>query len=111
MVGRSRWASLPGCCQQLVDKSFGHADPRISAAIAAQARTLEHVMLAGFSHEPAVRLAEALLRLAPRQDGREPLSKVFYADNGSAGVEVALKMAFHYFRNRGEEQRTIYRVT
>lgn len=41
---------------------FGHADPRISAAIAAQARTLEHVMLAGFSHEPAVRLAEALLR-------------------------------------------------
>ncbi|ALQ93923.1 adenosylmethionine--8-amino-7-oxononanoate transaminase [Xylella fastidiosa] len=85
---------------------FGHADPRISAAIAAQARTLEQVMLAGFSHEPAVRLAEALLRLAPRQDGREPLSKVFYADNGSAGVEVALKMAFHYFRNRGEEQRT-----
>ncbi len=85
---------------------FGHAEPRISAAIAAQASTLEQVMLAGFTHEPAVRLAEALLRLAPRQEGREPLSKVFYADNGSAGVEVALKMAFHYFRNCGEEQRT-----
>lgn len=85
---------------------FGHAESRISAAIAAQADTLEQVMLAGFSHEPAVRLAEALLRLAPRQSGREPLSKVFYADNGSAGVEVALKMAFHYFRNRGEDQRT-----
>lgn len=55
---------------------FGHAESRISAAIAAQADTLEQVMLAGFSHEPAVRLAEALLRLAPRQSGREPLSGV-----------------------------------
>lgn len=85
---------------------FGHAEPRIGAAIAAQAGSLEQVMLAGFSHEPAIRLAERLLEIAPRQAGRAPLSKVFYADNGSAGVEVALKMAFHYFRNRGELQRT-----
>ncbi len=85
---------------------FGHAEPRIGAAIAAQAGSLEQVMLAGFSHEPAIRLAERLLEIAPRQAGRAPLSKVFYADNGSAGVEVALKMAFHYFRNRGEPQRT-----
>ncbi|WP_045758288.1 adenosylmethionine--8-amino-7-oxononanoate transaminase [Xanthomonas albilineans] len=85
---------------------FGHSEPRIAAAIAAQATQLEHVMLAGFSHEPAVLLAEQLLAMAPRQDGRAPLAKVFYADNGSAGVEVALKMAFHYFQNRGEHKRT-----
>jgi len=85
---------------------FGHAEPRIGAAIARQATQLEQVMLAGFSHEPAVQLAERLLAIAPRQAGRAPLSKVFFADNGSAGVEVALKMAFHYFHNRGEPQRT-----
>ncbi|MCC7632631.1 adenosylmethionine--8-amino-7-oxononanoate transaminase [Stenotrophomonas rhizophila] len=85
---------------------FGHAQPRIGAAIARQATQLEQVMLAGFSHEPAVALAERLLAIAPRQAGRAPLAKVFYADNGSAGVEVALKMAFHYFRNRGEHHRT-----
>ncbi|KAB7776930.1 adenosylmethionine--8-amino-7-oxononanoate transaminase [Xanthomonas sp. LMG 12460] len=85
---------------------FGHGEPRIAAAIAAQATQLEQVMLAGFSHEPAVLLAEQLLALAPRQEGRAPLAKVFYADNGSAGVEVALKMAFHYFQNRGEPGRT-----
>ena len=84
---------------------FGHAEPRIAGAIAAQAGTLEQVILAGFSHAPAVELAERLLRLAPREAGRPPLSKVFYADNGSAGVEVALKMAFHWFHNRGEHRR------
>lgn len=85
---------------------FGHAEPRIGAAIAAQAGALEQVMLAGFTHTPAVELAERLLAVAPRQPGRAPLSKVFYADNGSAGVEVALKMAFHWFHNRGEHRRT-----
>src|SRR5690606_21664892 len=83
----------------------GHAEPRIAAAIAHQAGTLEQVILAGCSHPPAVELAERLLAIAPRQAGRAPLSKVFYADNGSAGVEVALKMAFHWFRNRGDEPR------
>jgi adenosylmethionine-8-amino-7-oxononanoate aminotransferase len=85
---------------------FGHAEPRIAAAIARQAGILEHVILAGFSHQPAVELAEKLLAIAPRQAGRAPLAKVFYADNGSAGVEVALKMAFHWFHNRGEHRRT-----
>ncbi|WP_368562744.1 adenosylmethionine--8-amino-7-oxononanoate transaminase [Pseudoxanthomonas sp. UTMC 1351] len=85
---------------------FGHAEPRIGAAIARQASQLEHVMLAGFTHEPAVELAEKLLAIAPQQPDRAPLAKVFYADNGSAGVEVALKMAFHYFHNRGETRRT-----
>jgi adenosylmethionine-8-amino-7-oxononanoate aminotransferase len=84
---------------------FGHAEPRIAAAISAQAGRLEQVILAGFSHPPAVELAERLLAIAPRQPGRAPLAKVFYADNGSAGVEVALKMAFHWFHNRGEHRR------
>ncbi len=80
----------------------GHAEPRIAEAIARQARTLEQVILAGFSHAPAVELAERLLARAPREPDRAPLAKVFYADNGSSGVEVALKMAFHWFRNRGD---------
>ena len=84
---------------------FGHAETRIAAAIAAQAGRLEQVILAGFSHQPAVELAEQLLGIAPTQPGRAPLAKVFYADNGSAGVEVALKMAFHWFHNRGEHRR------
>lgn len=83
----------------------GHAEPRVADAIARQARTLEQVILAGFSHPPAVELAERLLALAPRQHDRAPLAKVFYADNGSSGVEVALKMAFHWYRNRGDEPR------
>jgi adenosylmethionine-8-amino-7-oxononanoate aminotransferase len=84
---------------------FGHAEPRIAAAIAAQAQELEHVIFAGFSHEPALRLAESLLRLAPRQQDRPPLARAFYADNGSAAVEVALKMSFHSFLNRGQARR------
>ena len=83
----------------------GHAEPRIAEAIARQARSLEQVILAGCSHPPAVELAERLLSIAPRESGRPPLAKVFYADNGSAGIEVALKMAFHWFRNRGDEPR------
>src|SRR5690606_36579116 len=83
----------------------GHTETRLAEAIARQARTLEHVILAGSSHAPAVELAERLLSIAPRQAGRAPLAKVFYADNGSAGVEVALKMAFHWFRNLGDEPR------
>jgi adenosylmethionine---8-amino-7-oxononanoate aminotransferase len=80
---------------------FGHAEPRIAAAIAAQAHELEHVIYAGFSHEPGLKLAEALIAAAP--DG---LSRVFYADNGSAAVEIALKMSFHHFYNRGDFNRT-----
>ena len=79
---------------------FGHAEPRIAAAIGRQAAELEHVIFAGFSHEPGLRLAEALLRLAP-----PGLARVFYADNGSAAIEVALKMSFHSFVNRGATQR------
>lgn len=79
---------------------FGHCHPHIAQAIATQAQTLEHVLLAGFTHEPAVRLAETLLAHAPAG-----LAKVFFADNGSAATEVALKMSLHYWRNSGQPQR------
>jgi len=141
---------------------FGHANPRIAAALKEQVDRLEHVIFAGFTHEPAIRLAEELLRVAPgrspsaseamegregppgrspsaaqamdgreRPPGRRPsaaqamegregppgrspsaaeamdgrerpppaFSRVFYADNGSSAIEVALKMSFHYWRN------------
>lgn len=80
---------------------FGHANPRINRAVAEQLQTLEHVILAGFSHEPAVALAEQLTALVP-----VGLKRVFYADNGSAAVEVALKMSFHYWRNQGRHEKT-----
>ncbi len=76
---------------------FGHSHPYIAEALHRQAQTLEHVIFAGHTHEPAVTLAERLLKLAPPGFG-----KVFFADNGSAAVEVALKMSFHYWRNRGQ---------
>jgi adenosylmethionine-8-amino-7-oxononanoate aminotransferase len=79
---------------------FGHANPRINAAIAAQLQRLEHVMLAGFTHEPAVRLAERLTALAP-----PGLTRCFYADNGSSAIEVALKMSFHAWRNQGHASK------
>ena len=79
---------------------FGHANPRINAALTAQMAELEHVILAGFTHPPAVRLAERLVQLAP-----PGLKKVFYADNGSSAVEVALKMSFHYWQNVGQPRK------
>jgi len=79
---------------------FGHSNPRINAAISAQLERLEHVMLAGFSHEPAVTLAEALLDVTP-----PGLARCFYADSGSAAVEIALKMSFHYWHNQGRGKK------
>jgi len=75
---------------------FGHSNPRINAALKTQLERLEHVIFAGFTHEPAIELAEALLKIAPAG-----LTRCFFADNGSAAVEVALKMSFHYWRNVG----------
>lgn len=81
----------------------GHGHPRIVAAIAAQARALDHVLFAGATHEPAVRLAEELLALAPPD-----LARVFYSDDGSTAVEVALKMVAQAWHQRGEPQRTAF---
>lgn len=79
----------------------GHGHPAIAAAIASQAARLDHVMFAGFTHAPAVALAEALLAAAPPGLGR-----VFYADCGSAAVEVALKLSFQRRQQTGEPRRT-----
>ncbi len=75
---------------------FGHANPHINAALANQLATLEHVMLAGCTHTPAVELAE---RLSALTGGA--LGNVFYASDGASAVEIALKMSFHYWRNTG----------
>lgn len=80
---------------------FGHANPRINAAIADQLSRLEHVILAGFTHRPVVELSERLARLAP---GR--LGHAFYGSDGASAIEIALKMSFHYWRNRGQPQKT-----
>jgi adenosylmethionine-8-amino-7-oxononanoate aminotransferase len=79
---------------------FGHANPRINAAVREQLERLEHVMLAGFTHEPVLELSERLVRLLPAG-----LTRCFYADNGSAAVEVAIKMSFHYWQNVGKSRK------
>jgi adenosylmethionine---8-amino-7-oxononanoate aminotransferase len=76
---------------------FGHRHPHIVASLKDQLDRLDHVLLAGFTHEPAVQLAERLCKLAPKG-----LERCFYADNGSAAVEVALKLSHHYWRNVGK---------
>ncbi|HQR73787.1 MAG TPA: adenosylmethionine--8-amino-7-oxononanoate transaminase [Sulfurovum sp.] len=76
---------------------FGHANEIINAKIKAQLETLEHVLLAGFTHEPAIELAHKLVEITPSE-----LVKVFYVDNGSSAVEAALKMSYHYHLNQGK---------
>ena len=80
----------------------GHAHPYIAERVGHQLRTLEHVIFAGFTHEPAVDLAERLLAILPDNQRR-----VFYSDNGSTAVEVALKMAFQYWHNTGQPRRRV----
>ncbi len=78
----------------------GHSHPHIAQAIFTQAQKLEHVIFAGFTHEPAVKLAERLLAILPSNQ-----SKVFFSDNGSTACEVAIKMALQYWYNLGNIQR------
>lgn len=80
----------------------GHAHPDIAKALAKQAETLEHVIFAGFTHEPAIRLAKNLLSILPENQER-----IFYSDNGSTAVEVALKMAMQFWHNQKIEKRKI----
>ncbi len=82
--------------------THGHCHPRIVAAITAQATKLDQVIFAGWTHEPAERLTRELLELMPR-----PLSHVFFSDSGSTSVEVALKMALGFWRNRDEPRHRI----
>ncbi|WP_313518835.1 adenosylmethionine--8-amino-7-oxononanoate transaminase [Pseudomonas sp.] len=79
---------------------FGHANPRINQRIKDQVDQLEHVILAGFSHQPVIELSERLVKLTPAG-----LDRVFYADNGSSCIEVALKMSYHYWLNVGRPEK------
>ena len=82
---------------------FGHTNSYINEKIKEQLDSLEHVILAGFTHEPIVKLSERLVNLTP--DG---LNKCFYADNGSSAVEVALKMSYHAHLNDAKEKKSIF---
>lgn len=82
---------------------FGHCNPRINQALKEQLETLEHVILAGFTHETIVELSERLVQLTPAG-----LNKTFFADNGSSAIEVALKMSFHYWVNKGHKNKTTF---
>ena len=80
---------------------FGHANPRINAALVDQLSSLEHAMLAGFTHEPVVELSEKLGALT-----KGALGHCFYGSDGASATEIALKMSFHYWRNSGKPQKT-----
>ena len=79
---------------------FGHANPRINAALTEQLATLEHVMLAGFTHQPVIELSERLSALTAGS-----LGHAFYASDGASATEIALKMSFHYWRNVGRPEK------
>ena len=83
--------------------THGHSHPALNEALAQQAARFEHVMFAGFTHQPAVDLATALAQLLPGD-----LSRVFFSDDGSTSVEVALKIAYQYWTNRGEARRRVF---
>jgi len=80
---------------------FGHGHPAINAAIVDQLGLLEHVLLAGFTHQPVVELSERLAEIVPGG-----LGHCFYASDGASAVEIALKMSFHYWRNTGHAGKT-----
>ena len=83
--------------------THGHAHPKLNEALARQANEIEHVMFAGFTHEPAVNLATALAEILPGD-----LSRVFFSDDGSTAVEVALKIAYQYWANRGDTRKRVF---
>lgn len=84
----------------------GHSHDYLNEALAKQAKELEHVIFAGFTHEPAIDLAEKLIKFLP-----PGLTRVFYSDNGSTAVEVALKMAYQFWANCNQERRTFVALT
>ncbi len=83
----------------------GHSHPAIAEAIYKQAKELEHVIFAGFTHPPAIELSQKVLSLLPHNQ-----KKIFFSDNGSTAVEVALKMAIQYWYNRGTPRRKVIAI-
>jgi adenosylmethionine-8-amino-7-oxononanoate aminotransferase len=82
----------------------GHRHPRIDAAVREQLDRVAHTTMLGLSHPGAIELAQRLVDIAPSTPGREPLTRAFYSDSGSTAVEIALKMAFQWWRHQGEER-------
>lgn len=80
---------------------FGHSNKRINKAIQRQVEKLEHAIFVNFSHEPAIELAERIVNITPKG-----LNKVFFADNGSSAIEVAIKLSFQYFQQTGKTKKT-----
>lgn len=80
--------------------TLGHSNPKLNHVLTQQAQKIEHVLLADFTHKPAIELAERLILLAG-----EPFSKVFYSDDGSTAVEVAIKMAYQYWYQKGKPEK------
>lgn len=83
----------------------GHSHPYIAQKVAEQMNTLEHCIFAGFTHKPAVALAERLLEILP-----QGMARIFYSDNGSTAVEVAIKMALQYWGNKGSKRKKIVAI-
>ena len=83
--------------------TLGHSVDRLNKTLLKQAEAIEHVLLADFTHKPAIELAERLTKLAG-----EPFSKVFYSDDGSTAVEVALKMAYQYWYQIGKPEKKYF---
>jgi len=111
VIARARGASLfDASGREILDLisswwtcTHGHSHPRLNEALARQAELFPHVMFASFTHQPAVDLATALSALLPGDLGR-----VFFSDDGSTSVEVALKIAYQYWANRGETRRRVF---
>ncbi len=99
----NRW--IMDCISSWWVNTHGHANKQISRAIGKQARKLEQVIFAGFTHEPAVKLSQLLLRLLPANQ-----SKIFFSDDGSTSVEVALKLAIQYWKNKGVRRKKIIAI-
>lgn len=81
---------------------FGHCNPKIINRVSAQMQKLDQVVFAGFTHEPAIALSEALIEILPSNQ-----QKIFFSDNGSTSVDVAIKMALQYYHNKGEKRQTL----
>ena len=83
--------------------TLGHSHPRLNKVLSEQAAKIEHILLADFTHKPAIELAERIIKLA-----KEPYSKVFYSDDGSTAVEVALKMAYQFWYQSGKPEKKYF---
>ena len=81
---------------------YGHCNPYITDKVASQMQVLDQVVFSGFTHEPAIKLSEALIDILPNNQ-----NKLFFSDNGSTSVEIGIKMALQYHFNRGEKRNVL----